>query len=837
MVSPCLWKSSLRFMWLHRWQTGLNFLAIALGVAMIIAVDLANESAAKAFDLTLNSVSGQISHQIVPNNTAIDEQLFVQLRIQQAINRSAPRVQASIKIGTESFTLLGLDPISEMSLRRHSQAFATMDYSDLLQRSNGLIMLKQTADRLGLKRGSAFNIHYRGQSLPVTLSAVLDSDSAAALEGIVFTDIAIAQHLLGRAGQLDSIDLQLSPAQAVMIGNWLPEAYRLVEASARNQALLAMSSAFTTNLSAMSLLALLVSALLIYNSMRFCALRRQMILGTYRALGVTQAELLQLLIVETLALACAASIAGTVLGVFLSQYLLQFVSQTINDLYFTLTVKHFLLSPVSIAKGIALGISVSLMATVVPTIAASRVPAITLQRRSTTETQALQRFDRLALIGLIGLLLAYLYSLLPGHSLIGGFIALAIMVTGYCLIVPAALSRGCQLLDQLLFQRLSITARLAIRGISAGISRTGIAVAALTIALATVIGVTIMIGSFRHSVEVWLVQSLRGDFFISIQGSSRQNQGTGIPESLVMQLRNLDGAGHVTSLRAFRSETDSGRLRTINITPFRAEKHAKMLEQVDNANARYAAGLGIFISEPLAYHRQLAAGDKLQLYTRHGPRAFTVLGIFRDYSSSRGVIRVPTQILNDNWNSIAINGVFIEAESLTSHEKLLAAIRKILAGHQAHYRLSSNRAIRDNTMAIFDRTFAITHVLRLLVLIVAFTGLLSALLALQLEKGREYAILRATGMIRRQIGLLILLQTTLLALFSALLALPLGLLLADRLIHVINRRAFGWSMEQIVPFEIIPQSLLLAISAALLAAIYPIWNLQKKSIAASLREE
>jgi putative ABC transport system permease protein len=120
---------------------------------------------------------------------------------------------------------------------------------------------------------------------------------------------------------------------------------------------------------------------------------------------------------------------------------------------------------------------------------------------------------------------------------------------------------------------------------------------------------------------------------------------------------------------------------------------------------------------------------------------------------------------------------------------------------------------------------------------VAFTGLLSALLALQLEKSREYAVLRATGMSRRQLGGLILQQTTLLGIISAILALPLGYLLADRLIHVINLRSFGWSMEQIFPLEILPQSFLLAVSAAILAAVYPVWKLQCQAIAASLREE
>lgn len=837
MVSPALWKSSLRFMLVHRWQTGLSFLGIALGVAIVVAVDLANESARKAFALSLSTITGQITHQIVSNSDAIDEQLFVQLRTRLAIANSAPQVQAYIKLQGESFVLLGVDPISELSLQRHRLVFGNEALPALLQQVNGVILLKQTAGRLRLKAGDQFSIQYQGRLLELTLSAVFDSPDSVALEGVIFTDIANAQHLLGRRGKLDRIDLDISDAQAQKIKDWLPPAYRLIDAQARNHGLLAMSKAFHTNLTAMSLLALLVGALLIYNTMHFSALRRQAVVGTYRALGVTRRELLTLLLSEALILAAFASAAGTALGFLLSQYLVQLVTRTVNDLYFALTVSSFLLSPWSFVKGIGLGLGASMLATLLPAIAASRVPPITLQRRSETEQQWQKRYQKLAVIGTAGLIVGYLYSLSPNDSLVEGFISLAIMVTSFCLIVPAILSWSCQLLEALLSPVMTINSRLAIRGVVAGISRTGIAVAALSVALATVIGVTIMISSFRHSVEVWLAQSLRGDIFISIPGTSQQNRGIGIPEHLVEELRELEGVERVATLRTFRVETVAGRLRTVSIAPFIHDNQSLLLDQVEHAHELYAQNRGIFISEPLAYHQRLRVGDQLTLYTQHGAQPFKVLGIYRDYSSSRGVISLPESLLKTFWQPVPINGIFIERAPSFSQAKLLEAVSQQLKRYPEHYILSSNEEIRVRSLAIFDRTFAITHVLRLLVLVVAFTGLLSALLALQLEKSREYAILRATGMSRRQLGGLILQQTTLLGIISAILSLPLGYLLADRLIHVINRRSFGWSMEQIFPLEILPQSLLLAIGAAVLAAIYPIWTLQRKAIAPSLREE
>ena len=838
MVSPVLWKSSLRYMRAHRWQTGLSFLGIALGVAIVVAVDLANESARKAFDLSLSTITGQITHQIVSNaDDGVDEQLFVQLRTRLAIANSAPQVLANVKLQNESFTLLGVDPISELSLQRHRPVFGNEALPALLQQVNGVMLSKRTARRLRLESGDRFAIQYQGRLVELTLSAVFDSPDSVALEGVMFTDIANAQHLLGRRGKLDRIDLNITHAEVRKINDWLPPAYRLIDAQARNHGLTAMSTAFHTNLTAMSLLAILVGALLIYNTMHFSALRRQAVVGTYRALGVTRGELLTLVLSEALILAAFASAAGTALGFLLSQYLVQLVTRTVNDLYFTLTVTSFLLSPGSFVKGAGLGLGASLLATLLPAIAASRISPITLQRRSETEHKWQQRYQKLALLGAAGLIMGYLYSLSPDDSLVAGFVSLAIMVTSFCLIVPAILSLSCRWLEAGLSPMLTINSRLAIRGVVAGISRTGIAVAALAVALATVIGVTIMISSFRHSVEVWLAQSLSGDIYISVPGTRGSDSGSGIPERLVEALRALEGVERVATLRTFRSETDAGRLRTVSIAPFIHKNQSPLLDQVDYAQALYAQGKGIFISEPLAYHQKLKVGDQLTLYTQRGSQPFKVLAIYRDYSSSRGVVSLPESLLKTFWPPVPINAVSIGRAPGTAQAELLEAVTQQLKHYPEHYRLSSNQEIRDRTLAIFDRTFAITHVLRLLVLIVAFTGLLSALLALQLEKSREYAVLRATGMSRRQLGRLILQQTTMLGIISAMLSLPLGYLLADRLIHVINRRSFGWSMEQIFPLDILPQSLLLATCAAVLAGIYPIWKLQRQAIAPSLREE
>jgi putative ABC transport system permease protein len=127
--------------------------------------------------------------------------------------------------------------------------------------------------------------------------------------------------------------------------------------------------------------------------------------------------------------------------------------------------------------------------------------------------------------------------------------------------------------------------------------------------------------------------------------------------------------------------------------------------------------------------------------------------------------------------------------------------------------------------------------MRMLAVLVAFIGVLSALTALQLERAREFGILRATGMTPGQLRVMIMVQTILMGLIAGLLAIPLGLMMADVLIEVINRRAFGWSMQQILPPIVLVQAMSLALISAFLAGLYPAQKAATISPAAALREE
>tara|TARA_B100002003_G_scaffold250523_1_gene290235 strand:+ start:13592 stop:16009 length:2418 start_codon:yes stop_codon:yes gene_type:complete len=804
-----------------------------LGVCMVVAVDLANSSARRAFELSLATVTGPITHQIIGGPGGISASVYTGLRTELGLRASAPLVTGQVSIAGQPFTLMGTDPFSESTLERFSLGLTGNGLSQALLSDDAVMLAARAAYKLNLRVDQQFDIRAAGRNLPVTLAGIFPSDNPAATESLLFADIAVAERLLNRLGRLDRIDLILDSNDRIKLQEWLPADLQLVESEARNESLQQMTDAFHINLTAMSLLALLVAALLIYNTVTLSVLQRRKTLGIYRSLGVTGREIFALILSESMLLSLLASIAGVLLGLLLGQFLVQLVTRTVNDLFFTLHVTAFLIDPFSLVKGLSLGLGFTMLAATPAAFEATRSPPVSVQQRSALEQRWRGRVPMLLVAGVVMLLLGALLVRSEQGSLLEGFIALTLMVLGFCLMVPALVMLLTRALLILFAPFLTGTARMSVRGISAGISRTGMAVAALTVAVSVTIGVGVMISSFRHTVVTWLEQSINGDVYVS----RVERFDGGLTPDLVDHLQRLPGVALTTTNRIVNVETEYGPMRVLAMTRSQGDKRMPIKEGVADAAELFERGRGVFVSEPLAYHQQLESGGEISVYTDKGAHRFAILGVFYDYTSSRGVIRLHRDLYRQWWDDDSITGLTLYRSTATGQEDLLGRVRDTLQSQGSQWRAASNREIRQVILDIFDRTFLITHVLRMLAVLVAFVGVLSALMALQLERLREFAILRATGMTPWQIACMVLGQTGLMGMFAGLLALPLGLLMAEILIEVINRRAFGWSMQHLVPAGVLTEALFVSLAAALLAGAYPAFKASSSLPAQALREE
>ena len=859
MLTPALLNASRRYLWRHPWQTWLSIAGIALGVAVVIAVDLANESAQRGFRLSVQQVTGPATHQVISASGGIPEALYAQLRLEQGLTQATPVIDAPVRIGERSLTLLGLDLLAAASMRpdlraslrqarRQSESQPTtgrqersatglMGLLRLLRDPASLALSRGDAERLGLQPGDTFKLDLGATSVPMRLAMILPEQ--AGLSGLAITDIATAQEVLDRLGEIERIDLILSDSEAERLAAALPDGIRLEASAQRSNALAQMTRAFHTNLTAMSLLAMLVGAFIVYNTMTFAVLQRRPLLGTLRMLGTTRGQLFELVLVETLILALIGALLGVLLGIAVGAGLVQLVTRTINDIYFQLSVRSLHLAPLSLLKGIGLGLGVTLLAALGPALEAARSQPRDVIRRTRVEGQARRLLPWLAAGGILLILAGLGIIGLSARSMGIGFLALFLVIVGTALLMPLAVY-GFATLTTPVFGRLFGTqGRLAARGITASITRSGLAVAALAVAVAATMGVSIMIGSFRTSVSDWLANTLTSDIYISAESSSGASRGGDLPPALADQLLALPEVEALSQGRSKRIETPDGPVLTLALESSTGQPRGFHFigATAKNLWPRWHAGELILISQPLAYRRQLDIGDSLALFTTSGWQTFEIGAIFQDYGSDSGTLILPRALYAERWDDPAVSSFGLVLREEADAEAVSQAVERILAQLDIATSVQTNRAIRELSLDIFDQTFTITKVLRLLAIGVAFVGILSALMALELERARDYAVLRATGMTRGQLRALILIQTSAMGLAAGLLAIPLGLAMGDLLISVINLRSFGWTMPMRVQPQTLLSGILLAWIAALLAGLYPAARAAKAMPARALREE
>jgi putative ABC transport system permease protein len=380
--------------------------------------------------------------------------------------------------------------------------------------------------------------------------------------------------------------------------------------------------------------------------------------------------------------------------------------------------------------------------------------------------------------------------------------------------------------------------RMAPRNVITSISRTAVAVAALMVAVSVTIGVSLMIGSFRTTVVVWLDQILQGDLYVSAPSRTSTQATTPLDPAVLPIVENWPAVERVDLLRNATVESPDGPVTVFGIhNPNFGDR--PFLSNDLSADAIWAAMQdgAVVVSEPYANLVGLPRrGGTVTLYTADGPQEFPVAGIYYDYVTSGGTVSMSLDTYRRLWDDDTLTAMAVRLAPSVDPDDVARELGDALAPVQRLF-VRPNQALRDEALIIFDRTFAITGALQLLATGVAFMGVLSALLSLLLEKQREVGILRAIGLTVRQLWGLVMLETGLMGAVAGLLAMPTGFALSLILIYIINRRSFGWTLQMQVDPAPFLTALAVALVAALLAGLYPARKMGKMLAAEGLRYE
>jgi putative ABC transport system permease protein len=817
-----IWQHIVRYALRHRFLALINVLSVALGVAVYLAIQVTNYSAEQSFAAGVDLVAGRAHLEA---RGEIDDALFPRLQTIKGVTAATPLVEGVIILPDftgEYLHLVGIDPLTNSEFRNFSSV--NSDGQDRWFSDSHAITISQSfANTHGLKIGDSIKVEAGEGTIVLTVAFLVDTENADS--HFAFMDIGWAQELLGKAGTLSAVlfrvqDPKNPEAVASRIAGVVPANVVVEPPSNRSAQVAKMLAGFHLNLTALSLVSLLVGVFLVYNTISASVVRRREEIGILRSIGVSPAQVRWLFLGEALLYGLIGSLLGIAGGLLVARSLLGAVATTISNLYVLTSIEHIYLPWGQVMLVFLLGLAATLLGAWVP--AQSAVGVSPLQALNLgflierSERPSLVWIGWSAAAALVALVSA-IGALRAGIRNAAFLCALSTLVT-FCLLAPfvtywfgrgiSELFRGTHLIH------------LAAQNLVRSLFRNAITIAALGSAAAMLVSVSIMIFSFRSTIDRWINRRLVADLFIT----SVQNEIAGfqnfVSPDLIAFLRHLQSIDALDSYRDYEVELNGSPVALgvvqgagRNRPQFVGGSDAEKLRKWHDADT-------VIASEPLAQRFNLQAGQSLLLTTPAGPKSFTMVGIFYDYTRDSGLLLMQQSSFEKYWHDPRVHSIGVYLKDGTTPQQVIDQIRNGYSKSDA-YAIHSNRELRASVDRIFDQTFAITYLLRGIALVVAVIGITLNLTVLVKERDRELAILRAVGTSIWQIAGLVLVEAFLLAALSVGIGIVAGCALAFVLTEVINKTFFGWTIPLQIPWEQLGLIPLVLLPIALLAGLAP----------------
>lgn len=765
-----LLKSLLRYLTHQAWSTLSLVLGVTLAIASVVAVHLISDRIqAQLRQANAGALIG-LTHAIEAPQLSESRYFDIRARWRRGelpgVTAMVPLVEGDVRHGEATYHLMGYD-LTAVPMTGGEMATATQ----LLTQAT---VLAHRASRLRV--GAVMTLEPGGQTVRVVgLYGKADADAQAHW---LLADIATAQDVLGRRGQLTRIGVALArtdPWRAWLdqlfpgVGSQLgPDDARVIDhdLTLKPMAFGGVERRFTNailfNIGALSMLSAVVAMFLMYQSGVSSLRRRALLFVRLRGIGYTDRMLLVYVLTEGVLVCGVASVIGIGLGLLLGEWLTG-LTQGGADVFATVAATPTL-TPWIIGKGLAFGLGIG-------------VASMGLAYRAVRpEHDRFHPYQWWLTAGLLSAVIA-LGIAADSHSLLGPFLALAAL----CFLIAICVRPTALGLSRLLLGRWSRRVRVLInlKEMQHYIGDIQVALGALLIAVATAIGMGVMVDSFRVSFTEMLALRLEGDWFLEKDGPGFDG----------VDLQTMRAQPEVAMLHTYGEQTawvTHGDVRDRVTVGYYSELDATIRRRYG-----FPRPLGdgeVLVSEPLAMRFAASVGDRIRLDTEHASMVLRVVHIFRDYGRATPRVLLDQRVARALLGRTPVDRVFM---SVTPHSdpKALTALAA-----ERGWQIQSQRQMRTMALDVFDRTFVVTNALTAVGLIVAVMGLYNAITALQLKRDREFRLLQAIGFTARDLMRMSVVQSVWLAGIALVLALPLGLGIAWVLCDQINPRAFGWSI-------------------------------------------
>ncbi len=807
-------------------RTLLTVLSVALGISVVLAIELASDAAAGSFRSSLETVAGEADYEITAVG-GLDESLYAKLSQLPIPIKVRPRIEnhAVLLESKQTLPLIGLDLVAHAldtnstNAPNPSNPPASPSVTPAPNLAPGVsrgVILATASNR---KPGDTITLRINDHDHLLTVTKVINSDTAFAI-----VDLGLAQDLLSRPLKIDRLLIEATDNLEPQIKQALPTGATLAPFGARTEENRKMLAGFRSNLVILSYIALVVGAFLIYNTISVSVVRRRSEIGILRALGMTRTTVLTMFLAEAALFGLAGIAIGVPLGRLLAEAAVGAIGATVQNLYVSSQPGLIALTFLSSLKAVLAGLTVTLAAAWAPAREAAAIAPVEAMARGRKDYDTSQtQFRNLALSAFCAAA-AYFASLAPpiGRRPLFGYLAAALLVLSASLATPAFVHYLTRSTRHLLKSLLGVEGLLASQSLDASLRRTSVLIAALITAVAMLVSVGIMVGSFRETVIQWIDSQLTADIFLQPAVPASADRFPTLTPGMAEKVAALPMVTMVDQFRAypifFRGLPVTLGSGDANVVRQRGKFH--LLEgDPESAYAQMLNSDSAIVSEPFVNKHNVHLGDTINLPLGEKIHPIKIVGVYTDYSNERGYIILHRSRLLRYLPDPAPSNLAVYLRPGTNLTQAQRAIENALA--DSRVLILPNQSLRREAILIFDRTFAITYALELVAVFVAVVGVAGALLALVIDRRRELSLLRFLGAARTQIRKLILCEAGLIGLLSVLGGIILGGVLSLVLVYVINKQSFGWSIQFHIPIAILLGALTIIFTATLLAGLYP----------------
>ena len=836
-------------------RTALTVGGVGVGVAAALAVSLANQTIFEAFQRAVTQVVGEATIHVSGTDHRINETLIERIRLHPDVQAVYPYLAQSVTFETnEGNSRVGmvwgldlLELIHEETVAGQSSAQENFSLDSLLSVKT-IYLGRELSTSLGVTRGDPVTVHVGSRQFQATVSGVLTfSNDETRWDSVAVMDLAAAQVQLRRLGRLDGLDLVTTPG--VSVDRVIQELQARVgpsvlvnRPSQRNVQVQRMLTSFQLNLATLSTVGLFVGVFLVYNAVGFSVVQYRREIGILRTIGMMPTHVGLLFLGESLIVGAVGGGLGSVIGSGLAQSLATIEQTTVSELYgIEAPGEHPFSLPVLLG-GCVLGMVLSMMGAVGPCWEASRTdPARAIASGQYHATR--RHHGRLTVLAVVVLGVAGMLTL-PGP--VNG-----IPVFGYgaafCILL------GCTLLAPLSIHLLNLATsfgpssgsmtRLAVDHIAGSSGRSSVTLSAFMVGIAIVVGVGVMVESFRKTVEHWIDQTLMADLVVTphdeVLDADPHENALGLSPEAVRRAKAVPGVAAVDPYRHVRMQVGATQAFVVaRDLVLHANRSHYLFMNGESSRLLHQAidERGVVVSEVLAHRLGVTVGDALSLPTAKGQKAFPVVGVFYDYATDGGKIVMNRSIYEQWWDDPTATVLAVYLKPDANQQRVRDGLKHAL-DPLVPTSIISNKELRAHVLDIFDRTFRLTVGLEIVAVIVGLLGIMNTLLTTVIERQRELATVRAIGGSRRHVQGLVIRESLCLGTLGLALGLVAGILLAALLIGVINKQSFGWTIHMTIPLKTILEAVLVAGITGLVAGYLPARWATHGPIADGLRYE